>query len=59
MEGRMGVPIVAQLVKDQLVSMGMQVRSLGSLSGLRIWHCHELQHRWQMWLGSGAVVPTV
>ena len=27
--------------------------SLASLSGLRIWHCHELWCRLQTWLGSG------
>ena len=33
--------------------MRMWVRSLASLSGLRIWHCCELQHRLQVQLGSG------
>ena len=37
------------------VSMRMQVGSLASLSGLRIWCCHELWCRSQMWLGSGVV----
>ena len=31
----------------------MQVRSLASLSGLRIGHCHELRCSLQTWLGSG------
>ena len=35
-----------------LVSMKMRVQSLVSLTGLRIWHCHKLQHRLKMWLGS-------
>ena len=33
------------------ITMRMQVQSLNLLSGLRIWHCHELWHRWQMQLG--------
>ena len=32
--------------------MRMQVQSLASLSGLKIWHCCELWCRSQMWLGS-------
>ena len=36
--------------------MRMQVRSLALLSGLRIQHCHKLQHRLQMWLGSSVAV---
>ena len=35
-----GFSIVAQ---TQLILMRMQVQSLNLLSGLRIWHCHELQ----------------
>ena len=30
--------------------MRMQVQSLASLCGLRIWHCHALQCRLQTWL---------
>ena len=37
-----GVPVVAQQYWTWLVSMRMWVQSLASLSGLRIWHCHEL-----------------
>ena len=37
----------------------MQVQSLASLSGLRIQHCHKLQHRSQMRLGSGIAVAVV
>ena len=33
--------------------MKMWVRSLASLSGLRIWHCRELWCRWQMQLRYG------
>ena len=36
--------------------MSLQVRSLASLSGLRIWHCRELWCRSQMQLGSGVAV---
>ena len=32
------------------------VQSLASLSGLRIWHCHELQCKLQAWLGSSIAV---
>ena len=40
--------MVAQQVKNRLVSMRMQVRSLASFTGLRIQNCHKLQHRSQM-----------
>ena len=40
-------------------SMRKQVWSLVSLSGLRIWHCHELCCRSQTWLGSGVGVAMV
>ena len=33
-------------------SMRTQVQTLASLSGLRIWHCHELWCRSKMRLGS-------
>ena len=45
-----GVPTVAPRKRIQLVSMRMQVRSLTSMSGLRIWLCRELWCRLQMWL---------
>ena len=38
------------------VSMRMWVRTLALLSGLRIWHCHELWCRSQTWLGSHVAV---
>ena len=41
----MGVPIVAQWVKNLIVPIRMQVRSLASLSGLKIQCCRELWHR--------------
>ena len=43
----------------RLVSMKMQVRSLASLSGLRIWHCHKVQGWSQIQLGSGIAVAVV
>ena len=42
--------------ESDIVFMRMQVRSLASLRGLRIWHCHDLQHRSQMGLRSGVAV---
>ena len=32
--------------------MRMWAQSLALLSRLRIWHCHDLWYRSQMWLGS-------
>ena len=43
-------------LRTGLVSMKMQVQSLAQLSGLRIWHCCELQHRSQIWLRSHVAV---
>ena len=43
----------------RLASMSMWVGSLASLSGLRLWHCHELWYRFQMQLGSGIAVDVV
>ena len=40
-------------LRTQLVSIRMQVQSLASLSGLRIWHYHELWCGLQMQLRSG------
>ena len=37
----------------------MQIQSLASLSGLRIWCCHELQCRLQMQLRYGIAVAVV
>ena len=51
-----GVPVVAQRKRIQLGTVRLQVRSLALLSGLRIWHCHELWCRWQKWLGGGMAV---
>ena len=55
----LGVPIVTQQVKTLLVSMRMQIRSLASLSGLRIRRYRKLQCRLQMRLGSGVAVAVV
>ena len=48
----LGVPVVAQQLWTQLVSMRMWVRSLALLGGLRIQHCHELWCRLhtQLWV---------
>ena len=43
-------------LKTQLVSRRMQVRSLASLSGLRIQCCHELQCKLQIQMWSGIAV---
>ena len=50
------VPIMAHQLKSRLVTMRMWVQSLALLSGLSIPHCHKLQRRSQMWLGSGIAV---
>ena len=51
-----GLPIVVQWKRIQLGTMMLWVQSLASLSGLRIWHCHELWWRPQTWLGPGIAV---
>ena len=43
-------------LRTQLVSVKMWVRSLASLSALRIWCCPKLWHRSQMWFGSGVAL---
>ena len=52
-----GVPIVAQQKEICLLCMRIQVRSLASLSGLRIWSCPELWYSVQMRLSSGVAMP--
>ena len=47
---------MAQQKGNWLGSVRMQVWFLASLSGLRIWHCHELWCRLEMWLISGMAV---
>ena len=54
-----GVPFVAQQKQIGLVSMRIWVQSLTSLSGLRIWHCHELWCSSQTRLISGIAVAVV
>ena len=51
----LGVLIVAQWKRIQLVSMKMRVRSLASFSGSGIWHCPELWHMSQMRLAVAMV----
>ena len=46
-------------LRTQLGSMRMQVWSLASFSGLRIWHCCELWYRSQLRLGSRVHVAVV
>ena len=48
--------MATQWKQIQLVSMKMRVRSLASLSGLRIQHCRELWCRSPPQLGSGIAV---
>ena len=54
-----GVPIVAERVTNLASIMRIQIRSLASLSGLRIWCCLELWCRSQMWLGSCVAMSVV
>ena len=54
-----GVPIVAQRKQIWLGTIGLWVRSLASLNGLRIQRCHELWCRSQMWFGSYVTVAVV
>ena len=50
---------MAQQKRIQLGSMRLWVRSLASLSGLRIWQCRELWCRLQTRLGSCVAVAVV
>ena len=50
---RLGVPVMVQWER---IRLRLRVLSLASLSGLRIWHCHELWGRSQTQLGSGVAV---
>ena len=49
---RSGVPVVTHRKQIQLGTMRLSVRSLASLSGLRIWRCRGLWCRSQTQLGS-------
>ena len=50
---------MAQQKQIQLGTMRFQVRSLASISGLRIQCCRELWCRSQTWLGSDVAVAVV
>ena len=50
---------MAQQVKNPTITMRTWVWSLASLSGLRIWCCHELWCRLQKWFGSHVAVAVV
>ena len=52
----MGVPIVAQQQRTQLVSTRMWVQYLALLSGLKTQNCCEVWRRSKMWFGSGMAV---
>ena len=51
-----GAPSVVHWKQIQLGTIRLWVQALSLLSGLRIWHCHELWCRSQMWLGSDVAV---
>ena len=53
---KMGVPVMAQWKRISLGTMRLWVQSLALLSGLRIWHCHELWCSLQMRLRSGVAM---
>ena len=52
----LGVPVVAQWLMNPTRNHEVSVRSLASLSGLRIPHCRELWCGSQTWLGSHVAV---
>ena len=58
-KGDTGVPIVVQWKQIRLGTMRFRVRSLASLSGLRIRRCRELWYRSQTRLGAGIAVVVV
>ena len=53
------LPLWLNWLRTQLVSMRMWVRSLASLSGLRIQLRHKLWGRSKTWLGSDVAVAVV
>ena len=55
-KAKLGVPDVAQWKGIQLGTVRLRVRSLASLGGLRIQHCHELWCRSHMRPGSRVAV---
>ena len=54
-----GVPVMVQWKQIRLGTMRVWVRSLASLSGLKIQRCCELWCRLQTQLGSGVAVAVV
>ena len=56
---KMGVLAVGQQKRIRPVTVRLRVWCLASLSGLRIWCCHELWYRLHMWLGSDVAVVVV
>ena len=50
---------MVQWKQIQLGTMRLQVQSLATLSGLRIWHYRELQCSSQIWIGSCVAVAVV
>ena len=54
-----GVPVVVWCVKNTAKTCKDAGLILASLSGLRIWGCHKLRCRSQMWLRSGVAVAVV
>ena len=56
---KVGVPVMAQWKQIRLGTMRLRVHPLALLSGLGIWHCHELWCRSQMRLGSCVAVAIV
>ena len=54
----LGVPFVAQQVKDPTLSLRLWVQPLALLSGLRIWCCYKLWHRSHMQLRSSVATLT-
>ena len=55
----LGVPIVAQWLKNRTSIREDTVQSLASLGGLRIWCYHRLWCRLQMWLRSSIGMAVV
>ena len=49
----LGVPVMVQWKRSRLGTMRLQVQSLATLSGLRIWHCCEL------WRSLGIILSEV
>ena len=54
-----GVPIMVQWIQILLGTMRLRVPSLASLSGLRMWCCHELWCSSQTRFGSSIAVAVV